>query len=507
MYIRCGARRAMESSNEDVELLRPKDGAADRASRWPRPTAWAALSLAFAGAGCLALALRPMLRAGQEPRELLANSQTGFYSSGGDLVKHFQIQQDRVPVAVIDFIWPGLNVEFQEGEGTVTAQSLSDYTFALLTGESPFGGTKGEVRVPAGGCCSDQLNWGEYVAYTRKQVCYLAALVAAGNEAADYDSGLSRLIPPDKCDHDEYEAGFKRSLLGLLAACSVDPTLKEGQGPVLIVAKSTDGHDPSKPSPALDSDVKLEEGSLRTCRFRDGSSGNPAKNGMAVTEPSACSEEPPVDFMRAGNKLQGQVMVDITAAWIGGYILAHKGCGGVDGGQDERLMTTMPEVMVLSFFMSAKASPLASEGVALLVPAYIIGARRIFAGFDGTSRDIGPGNFNAGKPAVNLAAPMTSDLASVELHGGAAQISATSPFLGFQSINQQSGLASDVPTARLNQNPIQFEMDGDYGFPEQVKAWYNAVALTHWHPDVQGVLRTLAVSIGSGPWGSGEAFF
>ena len=47
--------------------------------------------------------------------------------------------------------------------------------------------------------------------------------------------------------------------------------------------------------------------------------------------------------MRSGNTLKGQVMVDITAAWIGGYILAHKGCGGFDGGQDERLMTTMPD--------------------------------------------------------------------------------------------------------------------------------------------------------------------
>lgn len=178
---------------------------------------------------------------------------------------------------------------------------------------------------------SDQLDWGQYVVYTRKQVpslkednqwlyikmhwlfllcwfshcifillcclqyciaslclwtrnvsgvgnafsdsnevCYIAALIASGNVSPDYDSGLSQLIPPDKCSFirkniskiwhniptrivlpvhfhilglfllayiyiyifwgldDLYQAGFLRSLLGLLAACSVDPTLDGG---------------------------------------------------------------------------------------------------------------------------------------------------------------------------------------------------------------------------------------------------------------------------------------
>lgn len=50
----------------------------------------------------------------------------------------------------------------------------------------------------------------EHVA-PRLQVCYLAALVAAGNEAADYDSGLSRLIPPDKCPLDPAVALRRRA--------------------------------------------------------------------------------------------------------------------------------------------------------------------------------------------------------------------------------------------------------------------------------------------------------
>jgi len=440
-----------------------------------------------------------------------------WYSSNGHSKDvYFNIDHDRVPVQVIDEIWPNLQVSFREAldGGVVTAQSLSDYTAQLLTSRSPFdlGGNgapkQGYVQVPAGApgaSHSDMLDWHQYAVYSRRQVCYIAALVAAGNQASNYDSGLSRLIPPTKCDSDLYQAGFKRALLGLLAACSVDPTLKDGaQGPVLVVAKSTD--DLTKAPSLLDSDVPLSAAPLRTCRFRDGSDGNPPiSDSISATPEAACqpTSSTPVDFMRAGNSMKGQVIVDITAAWIGGYILAHKGCGSIDGGQDERLMTTMPEVMILSFFLSEKASPLASEGRSLLVPAYILGARRIFGGLDGTSRDIGPENFNQGKPDVNLDVPLTSDLVDIEVGGMKTNIGKTSPFLGFQSINQEAGLAQDVPPARKNQNPIQFETTGEYGFEAQVKAWYNAVALDAWHPDVQAVLKKTVQAIGSGPWGSG----
>lgn len=438
-------------------------------------------------------------------KELLELDTSGgsFYSSAGATEITFELSHDRVLKSDIDRVWPNLNVNFDEGSGPVTAQSLSDYTAELLADPSPFGGAKGSVKIPAGQTSSDQLDWGQYVVYTRKQVCYIAALVASGNVAPDYDSGLSRLIPPGKCLDDLYQGGFLRVLLGLLASCSVDPSLVGSQGPVLIVAKSTD--DLTKAPPLENSNVGLGDVPLRTCRFRDGSENNaPLSSSIPTTPETACKvEDPePVDFMRSGNSLKGQVMVDITAAWIGGYILAHKGCGGYDGGQDERLMTTMPEVMVLSFFMSQKASPIASEGVSLLVPAYVIGARRIFANFDGTSRDIGPA-FNQGQPVVYEAAKMISDLVDVQIGQQMAKISASSPFLGFQSINQEAGLANDVPPARLNQNSIQFETSGDYGFENQVKAWYNAVSLEFWHPDVQGVLKTLATSIGTGPWGSG----
>lgn len=486
----------MESSTDEEALLPPDTSPLKARFRYWWPV--------VATLGVAALATRSLLKeAPEEDLRQLQHAGGVFYSSAGATEISFDLTYDRVLQADIEKVWPNINVHFEQGTGTVTSQSLSDYTAELLDlNPSPFGGAKGSVKIPAGQTSSDQLDWGQYVVYTRKQVCYIAALIASGNVSPDYNSGLSQLIPPDKCLDDLYQAGFLRSLLGLLAACSVDPTLDGGsQGPVLIVAKSTD--DLTKAPSLENSDIGLKDVPLRTCRFRDGSNNEPL-GSIPQTPTAACSvdEASPVDFMRSGNTLQGQVMVDITAAWIGGYILAHKGCGGFDGGQDERLMTTMPEVMVLSFFMSQKAAPIASEGVSLLVPAYVIGARRIFANFDGTSADIGP-DFNSGKPVVHEAAPMTSDLTDVQIGGQTMKISSMSPFLGFQSINQQAGLANDVPTARKNQNPIQFEMSGDYGLENQVKAWYNAVSLQFWHPDVQGVLKTIAKSIGTGPWGSG----
>lgn len=426
-----------------------------------------------------------------------------FYSSGGDEEIHFQTIHGSVAVEVINRIWPNMSVSFTEGTGVATSTSVSDYTRRLLSEETPFGGLRGSVRIPKGSG-TDQLDWGEYVAYSRKQVCYIAANIVAGNSADQYASGLGKLIPPLKCDNDLYEAGFKRALIGLLAACSVDPTLaNESHGPMLIVAKSTDN---LTKAPNLTSQIakmtSMKDAGLRTCRFRDGSASNPKLSDIPQTPKQACDGDASIDFMREGNALHGQVILDISAAWIGGYILARGGCGGFDGGQDERLMTFMPEIMVLAFFLSQKASPIDPAGVSLLVPAYILGARKIFAGFDGTSRDAGP-DFNAGRPTVNAAVPLHSDLLTIKINGDVRQISGASPFLGFQSINQFSGLAKDVPSARKNQNKLQLLVDGEYGFQNQVAAWYNAVSLTSWHADVQAILQSVVTAVGSGPWGSG----
>ena len=37
----------------------------------------------------------------------------------------------------------------------------------------------------------------------------------------------------------------------------------------------------------------------------------------------------------------------------------------------------------------------------------------------------------------------------------------------------------------------------------QVRAWYTAVSIASYHPDVHGALATLVSSIGTGPWGAG----
>merc|ERR1712113_207974 len=92
---------------------------------------------------------------------------------------------------------------------------------------------------------------------------------------------------------------------------------------------------------------------------------------------------------------------------------------------------------------------------------------------------------------------------AVVVNGVERQISGQSPFLGFKSINQNSGLGGDVPPARLNQNPLQVLTTGKYSFSNQIAAYYNAVALSSWHSDVRQMLKTLVVSIGTGPWGSG----
>jgi hypothetical protein len=98
---------------------------------------------------------------------------------------------------------------------------------------------------------------------------------------------------------------------------------------------------------------------------------------------------------------------------------------------------------------------------------------------------------------------MNSDLVTVQINGEDQHISGANPFLGFQSINQESGLAYGVPSARINQNPLQILTEGPYSFANQVAAWYNAVSLTSWHPEVQVMLKRMVVAIGSGPWGSG----
>eukprot|EP00438_Fugacium_kawagutii_P022052 Skav220163 [mRNA] locus=scaffold564:276008:279649:- [translate_table: standard] len=70
----------------------------------------------------------------------LDDSSGAFYSSAGSTDVSFDITHDRVLKSDIDRVWPNLNVRFEEGTGSVTSQSLSDYTAELLSDPSPFGG-------------------------------------------------------------------------------------------------------------------------------------------------------------------------------------------------------------------------------------------------------------------------------------------------------------------------------------------------------------------------------
>merc|ERR1712050_547759 len=83
------------------------------------------------------------------------------------------------------------------------------------------------------------------------------------------------------------------------------------------------------------------------------------------------------DFMTGG--LKGQATQDISAAWLGGYVFGN--ADGLGGGQDERLMVYFPEVSALTFFLSQN-----EKTAQLRQPVWVLGARRLFTGIDGTCR-------------------------------------------------------------------------------------------------------------------------
>lgn len=202
-------------------------------------------------------------------------------------------------------------------------------------------------------------------------MCYLAAQALIGAPTVGYANGLHRFlskrVPWSGCT--PRRGDFGRSLVELLAACAADPTLREGrQGPMLVVAKA------GAPPPMADvraaaADAALG-GALRVCEYQLGGAtlgatlGGGSRGGgddsstirrvpaEGCMPPPADGRSPGVDFMSGGaRRLRGQAIVDISAAFGGGYIFGNV-CG-LGGGQDERLMVYMPEVTVLVFFLSA----------------------------------------------------------------------------------------------------------------------------------------------------------
>jgi len=404
-----------------------------------------------------------------------------------------------------------VDISFTDGGVTVTEALLVAWIeHDLLGGPSPFSAHGGKVPVPWPNMpgLEDQLGPGQWASYSRRQVCYMVAqsLVGAGTEG--YANGLLRYL--EKVANSGCQArkgAFGRAYFVLLAACAADPTLARGaQGPLLVVAKGT--------APAELEDVRrmgrkgmMNHAGLRICQYDDGVGERLElpERGAEMVPKEACSpptaDGPGRDFMTGG--LQGQAVQDISARFLGGYVFGYD-CG-LGGGQDERLMTYMPEVGALTFFLSESTYRGGDEHPhpQLRQPAWILGARQLFIGLDGTGR------FTA-MLKRDPKAPLTSDVVAVELLGKKFGISSSRPFLAFMSENQgfipEGPGTNDTRLARQNLHPAQRNVNTSTGmaaFAHQVRAWYSSVALTSYSPDVRPVLQSLVKSLGTGPWLSG----
>mmetsp|Transcript_107608 Transcript_107608/g.273168 ORF Transcript_107608/g.273168 Transcript_107608/m.273168 type:complete len:637 (-) Transcript_107608:81-1991(-) len=392
--------------------------------------------------------------------------------------------QRTIEAAIQDAKWNG-DGQFHEGE-IVNAVSVAKWVNEDLLVNPPFNGAHGAiVPMPASG--DDQVGPGNYVAYSRRQVCYIVAKTLMGAGTKEYDNGLTRFM--NTCAR---TGGFAKSMVTLVASCAADPTLKDGkQGPLLVVAR---GADPTSVQAArgVAASTPLSNAGLRVCQYDDGAApldGIPKVPSEGCV--SATGSGPGKDFMSGG--LHRQVVVDITASWLGGYVLGNA-CG-LGGGQDERLMVYFPEVAALTFFLSA-SHPFPQ----LRQPAWVLGARQFFVDLDGTGR------YN--DYVLDKAVPLNSDLEDVQFKGKTYKMSSSRPFLGFMSESQGflgKETYNNLKWARLNRHALQREIRSSdkAPFENQVRAWYNSVALTSYHVEVRPTLKQFVQSVGTGPWLAG----
>mmetsp|Transcript_31503 Transcript_31503/g.80314 ORF Transcript_31503/g.80314 Transcript_31503/m.80314 type:complete len:678 (+) Transcript_31503:64-2097(+) len=419
-----------------------------------------------------------------------------------------------------------VNITYTDSNDTITRESLIEWIESdLLNGPDPFAAHSGEVPVPwpAEEGTEDQLSHGAWVGYARRQVCFIVAQSLIGAETVGYANGLERYLNKTANSGCTPRLGhFGRAYFVLLAACNADPGLANGgMGPLLIAAK---GMQPTAIDKVrrLSRGVDMEEAGLRVCEYDDGvqdldlrGNGEPSLPNIPRVPAEGCADPTANgvgrDFMTGG--LKGQAVQDISAAFLGGYVFGYD-CG-LGGGQDERLMTYMPEVGVLTFFLSESAYRGGDEHPhpQLRQPAWILGARQLFQGLDGTAR------FNT-QLIRDPDTPLTSDLVGVQLDGTTYAISSSRPFLAFMSENQafieEGDGTTETREARQNKNPKQrrarapenvqtgFANAGaNNSFDREVRAWYSAVALSNYNEQVQPVLRSLVKSIGTGPWLAG----
>mmetsp|Transcript_45506 Transcript_45506/g.114608 ORF Transcript_45506/g.114608 Transcript_45506/m.114608 type:complete len:636 (+) Transcript_45506:74-1981(+) len=407
----------------------------------------------------------------------------------------------------------------------------------LLSGPDPFTERGGVVPVPwpheEG--LGDQLGHRQYVGYSRRQVCFIAAKALLGAGTSGYDNGLSRILntsvphcsspapsvrPKHEVEPSALTGEFGVTLWNLLAACAADPSLAQGgHGPMLLVAK---GSTPAEVADVrkLAKETPLEDARLSACRYDDGDAGPIDADGFQVMPVELCTPPtrgaPGKDFMTGGpSRAWGQAIQDISAKFLGGYVFGNA-CG-LGGGQDERLMTYFPEVFTLTFFLSQDA-----DHPQLREPAWILGARMLMIGLDGSAR------FDR-RLELDSDVPMVRDWRTVHVDGHRYAISRSTPFLAFMSENQDflnesaywdggrsfADMNEDLVLARRNRHPLQRKVSADvwFSFQYQVRAWYSAVALSSYSEAVQPVLQAVVSSVGTGPflaglwWGDSQLGF
>mmetsp|Transcript_168117 Transcript_168117/g.534927 ORF Transcript_168117/g.534927 Transcript_168117/m.534927 type:complete len:687 (-) Transcript_168117:80-2140(-) len=448
----------------------------------------------------------------------------GRFMTNAAIVKKFKWEPpNRTLQAAAHLAFPGgdgwQDIAFAEGTGgSWTLQAVVNWVDQeLLNGPDPFAEDgPGSVPLPytapksQGGkfpTPRDQLEPGQWVAYSRRQVCFIVAKSFVGAKTTGYENGLERFMfkhvggVPTNCM--PASGDFGRAWWTLLASCAADPGLAAGgQGPVLVAAKALDEPKMSEVRDYADS-TPLSGAGLRTCSYDDGTDAAAGLGGGLGHVPAeGCrqpsSTGPGADFMTGG--LQGQATQDISANFLGGYVYGNT-CN-LGGGQDERLMIYYPEVSALTFFLS-EAGPDGIYGPPQLrQPAWILGARRMRSGIDGTC-------FFENTFQVDPHVPLTSDLIDVRLADASLKMSGSNPFLAFMSENQGflgwPEPADALRRARTNKEPKQRDVDpaSTMSFEKQVRAWYRAVALPSYDKDVQPVLKAVVTSLGVGPWGAG----
>jgi len=498
--------------------------------RKPQPSRWRpAMCLALAGVGAIgALAARrsgggTVVRGAVSAARKYAAGEGAFATGPSPDQRTFpwtaptRSVEDAFQVSFPDGAWEPIS--FKEGRGvTITKPVLLQWVEEdLLGGSDPFVDHGGRVPVPfppQEGEAPDQVPPGHWVTYSRRQVCFIAAKSLIGANTDGYANGFLRFLEtpaPALGGCTPAKGEFGKALWHLLAACAADPGLTGGaQGPALLVAKASD--EPGVDAVRAAADGKpLAGAGLRVCQYGDGAEPLPGVERMpeeACAQPTA--EGPGRDFMTGG--LDGQGMVDISAAWLGGYTWGYA-CG-LGAGQDERLMVYMPEVFLLSFFLSEApgTNPQQRNTPQLRQPAWILGARRVVSGLDGTAR------FDH-LMKMNPDVQMSSDLSEVSVSGKTFKISTAQPFLALMSENQDFEFSEGCPglpaakcgrecstrLARDNRLPWQRAVDAScpFGFENQVRAWYRSTALVSYAADVQPALKGVVRSLGTGPWGSG----